>query len=86
MGRHKSLNKKNLISIHITEEIHNLIMARRQRAEPIWRVLERIFASYLEGDNQFWEKKYTEQCEITNRWVNKYNDLKRQLQSTLNVD
>ena len=80
MGRRRSTVNDRFTTMHISEKAHSIIAARKRGSEPLWRVLERILGSYLENDSAFWEAKYNEQCEITARWLQKHNDLKRQLE------
>lgn len=75
--------EKDLVRINITAKAHEHLIFRKQKAEPIYRIFDRIMISYLEGDAADWQEQYYLQVETTQTWIKKYNELKSTMDKKL---
>lgn len=66
----------DLVRVNITRKAHEHVMVRKQKAEPFYRIFDRIIISYLENDAADWQEQYYSQIQITQTWIKKYNELK----------
>lgn len=76
--------ERDLVNINVTGKVHRILVRKKVNAnEPLYHVVDRIVASYLENDAADWQEMYYQQVEVTKTWMEKAKRAEQQVQMRL---